>query len=381
MHNTRFRFVFLFLITAGIGAYNLNNPPLTSKLRSLPDSIERGLLSYFSAAQLHRRIFAAQTILMVDAMREADRKRLERAFQDGNAALPRARWRLALQPISLDVTIDGIGYRFWSDELILNRYRANHLNLFKAVSFVKRHEFYPWDLFQPIQYDQIPRHLAKFIVDLQTEHFRAYLRPNRWPDMGIDAWREIPDPIRKIAAYRMAWLWAVEYAPDGMRRGEAARLVAAIGRVESLFDIDKVVNRNPITGEEDLGFMQISSGLRQRLRRLPEFNEYNDEDFLKPWVSIQAGAYSLFCIFLPGSDGDVRKAIGHYNAGKNGPKQKASRYFELVIRKYRQAFIDRHYSPMLRLILERAEPGYFRDVRKDRLFREYQINGHALELN
>jgi hypothetical protein len=367
----------LLLVGAGMCACTLTSVLPAPELGNITTTLEKGLFSHISPLQLHNRFHAAHAIRMIKAMEAADRKQLESALQKKNAAYARARWRLGLEPFELGVTIDGSRYHFWSDELVFNRYRADHLNLLDVSAFKARSEFFPWDLFRTIQYDQLPKPLAGFIIDLQIDGFGKYLKPECWPDMDIKEWRLIPDPVRKIAAYRMAWLWADEYAPSWMRRGEAARLVASIGRVESLFDLNKVVNRNPITGKADLGFMQISEGLRQGLRHTPEFKKYNNDDFLKPWVSIRAGAYSLFHTFLPRADGNVLQAIGYYNAGCNGPRQQAEKYLDMVVRQFNLAFVNRNYSPTLRLILRRAESGYFQGVRKDTLFIEHQASSKA----
>jgi hypothetical protein len=364
--------VSLFLLAVGTSAYNWKDSRIVRRVLSLPGVLESQFLSAVDDSDLHGRTLSAHAAFLVKGMQETDRRQLKHAFEQGNAAYPRALWRLGLEPISMKVKVDGAQHLFWSDELIFNRYRADHFLLLEAPGFKTRGEFLPWELFRPIQYDQMPRPLAELIIGLQAQRFGKYLEPEQWPEMNINEWRQIPDPIRKIAAYRMTWLWAAEYAPDQMRREEAARILASIGRVESLFDIDKVVHQNPETGKEDLGFLQISEGLRQRLRRLHEFRECNDDDFLKPWISIRAGAYSLFCIFLQGTGGDVLKAIGHYNAGRHGLKQRAAKYLDAVIRQYDRAFVDRRYSPTLQLLLRRAEPGYFRGVQKDLLFQEQQ---------
>jgi len=366
----------MFFIGAGMRLYNVSVPDFIQQLRNLTVALENQIFSQFTLAKQYNRIHESHaTVLMIQARKSADQMQLDRAFQDKNAAYERARWRFALEPFEMKVIIDDIHYRFLSDELILNRYRADHLNLFNTIAFKEHGEFLPWELFGTIHYDQLPRQLTEFIINLQTDHFGNYLKPEYWPDMGVEEWRLIPDTIRKIAAYRMAWLWAVEYAPPWIRPEEAARLVASIGRVESLFDLRYVVNRNPTTGKEDLGFMQISDALRHRLRQTPEFREYSHDDFLKPWVSVQAGAYSFFNIFLPYAGGDVLKAIGYYNTGRNGPKHQAESYLKMVALQFNRAFVDRTYSPTLYLILERAEPEYFRDARADVLFRENEIEG------
>jgi hypothetical protein len=189
----------------------------------------------------------------------------------------------------------------------------------------------------------------------------------------VAQWRKIPDPVRKIAAYRMAWHWAVAYAPPSIRPEEAARILASVGRVESLFDIEKVIHRNSDRGKEDLGFLQISEVMRQRLGRLPEFRDYEKDDYLTPWVSIRAGSYSLFSVFLKGAGGDILEAIGHYNAGKHGLAQRAEKYLNAVLNQYRRAFIDKHYSPTLRFLLTKADPRYFCGIQGDVLFKNQQL--------
>jgi hypothetical protein len=373
--NVGFLLLLLPLLIAGTGSYRWRDSPIVRGLTSLPAIIQGRVLSALDAAHWHRRIFAAQADLLVKGMYEADQKHLDRALAKQNAAYPRAQWRLALDPRGLEVKVDGTQYHFWSDELIFNRYRTNHLHILGTAAFMKRGEFLPWELFRTIQYDQMPRPMAEFIIGLQADRFGKFLRPRQWPKMCIEDWRSVPDPIRKIAAYRMVWRWAAEYAPASMRSEEAARIIAAIGRVESLFDIDKVVNRNPRTQKADLGFLQISDGLRQSLRRLPEFKKYDEDDFLKPWVSIREGTYSLFLIFLKGAGGNVLEAISHYNAGRYGSEQRAETYLKAVIQQYRRAFVDKKYSPTLGLLLRQAEPRYFRGVRDDLLFHEQQKMG------
>jgi soluble lytic murein transglycosylase-like protein len=360
-------FAIIGILVAGAGECRVRHLPFLQQLRAIPSAIEERLLFSGDYERVHRAVFAAHAARMVEGMCKADAMQREQALREGRGDSRREQWRLCLDPVGMDLMVDGMTHRFWSDEIFFNRYRTAQLQLFKAVAFTGRGEFLPWEIFRPIQYDQMPRQFADFVIERQLERFRDYLKPESWPRMGIDDWRKIPDPIREIAAYRMVWRWAGEYAPEGIRRGEAARIVASIGRVESLFDIDKVVHLNPATGEKDLGFMQISAKLRKRLRRLPEFKEYDDDDFLKPWVSIKAGAYSLFRIFLPEARGDMLEAIGDYNAGMRGLEEQAQKYLSAVILQHGRAFVNKHYSPTLRLILKEADAGYLQDVWADRL--------------
>ncbi len=369
--------IICILVTGAVGC-RVRHLPFLQQLCAIPPEIEERLLSSGDYERVHRAVFAAHAALMVEGMSKADAMRREQALREGRFDSRREQWRLCLDPVGMEITVDGTAHRFWSDEIFFNRYRTAQLQLLETVAFTGRGEFLPWEIFRPIQYDQMPREFADFVIERQLEHFRDYLKPDSWSEMGINDWRKIPDPIRKIAAYRMVWRWAGEYAPAGIRRGEAARIIASIGRVESLFDIDKVVHLNPATGEKDLGFMQVSARLRKRLRRLPEFREYDDDDFLKPWVSVRAGAYSLFRIFLPEARGDILEAISHYNAGKSGLEERAQRYLRAVILQHGRAFVNKHYSPTLRLILEEAEGGYFQDVPADRLSHANQQSAYDL---
>ncbi|MBN2337275.1 MAG: transglycosylase SLT domain-containing protein [Acidobacteria bacterium] len=318
--------------------------------------------------RLHRRVFTSYSNRLVQGMDKADQDLLARALSDGNRAYDRARWRYGLMPVELGIVIDGVEHRFLSDEILFNRYRRNYLDLRDSSSFGTRGEFLPWEMFRSVQYDQLPRPLGQLILQLQIDRYRRYLQPSLWPGIGVQEWRTVPDPVLKIAAYRMVRYWAGIYAPEGMRREEAARIVASIGRVESLFDLDKMVHRDPATGRADLGFLQISEPLRRRLRGLSEFRDCSDSDFLKPWVSIRAGAYSFFSIFLEGAGGDVLEAIGHYNAGRHGPRERAEEYLEAVAGQFQRAFVRRTYSPTLRFILMTAHGDYVRGVEEDRLY-------------
>jgi hypothetical protein len=347
----------------------------SDRLRNVRESVEGMLLSGLSAGGFHERLLAGQAELMVQGMYEVDRKKLERAFEEKNSSFSRALWRFGLDPVDLEVRIDGVTHHFWSDEILFNRYREQRLFFFQKPFFRDRGEFLPWELFRAVQYDQLPHLLTDMIAGIQIERFGRYLDPDVWPGMDLEQWREVPDFIQKIAAYRMVWHWAQVYAPPGMRGEEAARIVASIGRVESLFDTDKVVNRDPVTGRQDLGFMQISDILRRQLQKLPEFRDYREEDYLTPWVSIKVGTYSFFSVFLDGASGDVLAAIGHYNTGRRGPQQQAEKYRSAVIRQHNLSFVDRHYSPMLRRILQTAEPAYFHRVREDRLYSAAQPAG------
>ncbi len=318
--------------------------------------------------RLHRRVFAAHSDRLLRGMDEADRDLLARALSDRNRAYDRARWRYGLTPVEIGVVIDGVEHRFLSDEILFNRYRRGHMSLFDSASFGNGREFLPWELFRSVQYDQLPRPLQQLILQIQIDRYRRYLEPSLWPGIGVREWRTVPDPVLKIAAYRMVRHWTGVYAPEGMRREEAARILASIGRVESLFDLDKMVHRDPATGRADLGFLQISEPLRRRLRGLPEFRDCSDSDFLKPWVSIRAGAYSFFSIFLEGAGGDVLEAIGHYNAGRHGSRERAEKYLEAVTGQFQRAFVSRRYSPTLRFLLTTAHGDYFRGVEEDRLY-------------
>lgn len=365
--------VFLLLLPAacGFGLLALSASGIgraTARLQALSGAFAGLRAMVVHDPGLHRRIFAAHSNRLVRGMDETDRDLLARALSDRNRAYDRARWRYGLTPVEIGVVIDGVEHRFLSDEILFNRYRRSHLDLLDSASFGNRGEFLPWEMFRSVQYDQLPRPLGQLILQLQIDRYRRYLEPSLWPGIGVEEWGTVPDPVLKIAAYRMVRHWAGVYAPEGMRREEAARIVASIGRVESLFDLDKMVHRDPATGRADLGFLQISEPLRRRLRGVSEFEDCSDGDFLKPWVSIRAGAYSFFSIFLEGAGGDVLEAIGHYNAGRHGPRERAEKYLEAVAGQFRRAFVRRTYSPTLRFILTTAHGDYVRGVEEDRLY-------------
>ena len=354
-------FALLALSTSGIGL-------AATRLQALGAAFAGLRAMAVHDPRLHRRVFAAHSDRLLRGMDEADRDLLARALSDRNRAYDRARWRYGLTPVELGVVIDGVEHRFLSDEILFNRYRRGHMSLFDSASFGNGREFLPWEVFRSVQYDQLPRPLRQLILQIQIDRYRRYLEPSLWPGIGVREWRTVPDPVLKIAAYRMVRHWTGVYAPEGMRREEAARILASIGRVESQFDLDKMVHRDPATGRADLGFLQISEPLRRRLRGLPEFRDCSDSDFLKPWVSIRAGAYSFFSIFLEGAGGDVLEAIGHYNAGRYGPRERAEKYLEAVAGQLQRAFVSRRYSPTLRFILTTAHGDYFRGVEEDRLY-------------
>jgi hypothetical protein len=190
--------------------------------------------------------------------------------------------------------------------------------------------------------------------------------------MGLEEWQKLPVPIRKSAAYRMIWEWTYQRSPErhGLSQAEAARILASIGLVESLLDLDKISNHNEITGNEDRGYMQISDMARRELHRVAEFRTYKAKDYYQPWVSIQAGSYFFFNKLMDRAGGDVQRAIGMYNAGPHGERRRAQQYRKLVIQKYLDTFLQRdEYSPTRFLIARHAQPEYFIGVENDLLFK------------
>jgi hypothetical protein len=102
---------------------------------------------------------------------------------------------------------------------------------------------------------------------------------------------------------------------------------------------------------------------------VPEFEAYQPEDYYLPWVSIEAGSYHLFERLMKMSDGDLRRAIGMYNAGPAGSPRQAAGYFLAVMDRYLDTFIRRdNYSPTRYLMLQYAEADYFKSVEADVLF-------------
>jgi hypothetical protein len=169
----------------------------------------------------------------------------------------------------------------------------------------------------------------------------------------------------------MVWEWSRLRTLNSseMTTGEAARILISIGLVESLFDLDKIDSRNPRTGNVDRGYFQISDPVRRSLARVPEFRSYSPGDYYRPWVSAQAASYHLFVKLLHVSRGDIHRAIGMYNAGPAGTREKAQGYFLAVVDRYGDTFIEQNrHSPTRYLMLRYAQPEYFSGIESDRLF-------------
>lgn len=230
----------------------------------------------------------------------------------------------------------------------------------------------PWSHFRGSHYDQLPRPILETILQRQMELYGPLIRPDRWDELTASSLESLPAPIRKIAAYRMVLEAAVSRSPAryGMTRGEAARLLISIGIVESLFDLDKIDNRNAKTGNTDRGYLQISDKVRHDLSRVPEFRSLKADDYFNPLVSIRAGSYYLFEKLLKRTNGDIYRAVGMYNAGPAGPEWRARGYFLAVADRYNDTFIQQdRYSPTRFLMLRYASPHYFEGVQSDHLYR------------
>jgi hypothetical protein len=276
----------------------------------------------------------------------------------------RANWLYSLNYLfPIEITIKGNRISFSAEEVLFNchdpRRKGEHVREL------------PWSLLGVRQYDQLPRPLLETTLERQYQQHSDYLDPKHWPGMGLEEWQKLPVPIQKTAAYRMIWEWTHRRSPErhGLSQAEAARILASIGLVESLLDLNKIRNHNEITGNEDRGYMQISDMARIDLHRVAEFRPYKAKDYYQPWVSIQAGSYLFFNRLIDRAGGEVQQAIGMYNAGPHGARRRAQRYRRLVIEKYADTFLQRdEYSPTRFLIARRAQPEYFIGVENDLLF-------------
>jgi len=276
----------------------------------------------------------------------------------------RANWLYSLNYlVPIEITIKGNRIRFSAEEVLFNSHNPRRKG--------EQARELPWSLLGVREYDQLPRPLLETTLERQYQQHSDYLDPKPWQGMALEEWRKLPVPIQKTAAYRMIWEWTCRRSPErhGLSQAEAARILASIGLVESMLDLDNIRNHNETTGNEDRCYMQISDMARLELHRVAEFRPYKAKDYYQPWVSIQAGSYLFFNRLMDRAGGDVQQAIGMYNAGPHGERRRAQQYRDLVIGKYVDTFLQRdEYSPTRFLIARRAQSEYFIGVENDRLF-------------
>lgn len=350
----KWRRFFTGALRAALAAVLLSCSAYTGATRLLAENDSAYLKSAaFTSGRLHANLYRRQTEELGNPWKR--QAPLEQY---------RANWLYVLRyggPIEITDRADTM--RFHVDELLFDMYHP------------RRDAFYswilPWRLLQVHHYDQLQTPILDVLLDVQFETCREYLDSDRWPGMGVGEWDSLPVPVRKAAAYQMVWEWTRRRDPAryGLSQPEAGRVLASIGLVESLFDLDKIRNFNDETGNEDRGYMQISDAVRLELAREPEFRRYQAEDYYTPWVSIQAASYLLFDKLMKYSEGDVGGAIRMYNAGRSGSEERADRYLSIVLRKYHETFHQQYrYSPTRYRIITRATPRYFDSVRQDRLF-------------
>jgi len=340
---------FVILITCSLAGSGL---AMHGRLTAGTDQILSIGASYVNAVTVRRHW--AQVELM----------KASPALAETPAEKYRARWLSALHYLNdVPIVMNDIPRVFSADELIFNIRRLPRNQVLPQPL--------PWSLLSAAAYDQIPRSILEVILIRQVENLGQLEQERRLEEISIEEWKNLPPTIQKMAVFDMVWYWVGRRDPEryDLAQAEAARILIAVGIVESFFDMDKTSNKNEKTGNEDRGYFQISDMVRRDLSYVAEFRDYKASDYYHPWVSTQAASYHFFERLMKQTGGDVLRAVGMYNAGPHGNPKRAEQYLLVVADRYFDSFIqkDRH-SPTRFLLLQHAVPAYFEGIKSDRLF-------------
>lgn len=208
-------------------------------------------------------------------------------------------------------------------------------------------DIFPLDPEMPIKAWSVipPGMIEEEMSKLYDRYSELINNRDAWKCMNIDAWSRVHAPARIAAFSEMVDFWVDYYGAgkkSGISKKEMSNTLNAIMIGESYFD-------HTATNRGDYGVSQISTATRATMKKWfkngrkngIDFN-FGDRDYMNPYNSIRAGVWLFSEILENEAGGDLKLAIGAYNAGIRDAKKKTKR--AMRYQKGIERIIDRYLT-------------------------------------